>query len=159
MHATVSTRVLIQLLKAALPAVARASHHAALKCVKLTAHAAGVTLAATNNELSIAATAADGPPPRPGACLIDAERLKAILAALPDGDLTVSVQADKVKLAAARCKYDLTAIPLDEFPDPANEGEKAVSCARPPCAACSSGRRSPSRGARTRRPAACTGWP
>lgn len=136
MKLTTTTRTLAGLVAACKSAVATRTTKDVLKCVKLTAAGDGsVSAVATDMELHLTARAVDRVD-RPGQCLLNHERLRAVLAVAPETDITLVQRdpTDPVKLTGKGIRYDLPALPVQEFPDAVTEGERCATATLPAAA-------------------------
>lgn len=126
MKATVDRRALVVALKAVAPAVAKASHVAALYCVRVEATAAGLDLTCSNFDITAGALVTDlEGKPKDGVALIPHEWLLRLVEKMAGEHVTIDATAKEASItsggtaATLRCKHP------DDWPKlPPIEGEE-----------------------------------
>jgi DNA polymerase III sliding clamp (beta) subunit (PCNA family) len=120
MELTVRRAVLTQLTEWALIAVPSNTSLPVNACVRVTADASGLTLAASDAASSVFCTTQAVQTALPGAAFIPAKKLRALLAEAPEGDVTVAVKGKSATVTAGGASWSLHLPAPDQhfgFPD------------------------------------------
>lgn len=106
---------LLEFLQIVLTAVPSKSALPILGNILLEASEDGVTLAATDLEISIS-TRMEIKPDKPGAITVQAKTFAEIIRELPETELTLSSESNRIEVSTKTGHFKISGIPADEFP-------------------------------------------